>query len=234
MGVLTWACAGLTARADVILTAEGANAALKVMGRLSQQVESGSPESANSLFQLGVEAEMLTSLINDEIVAHGALNKSMIDLATTRAKEFGVAIAYNGKKRKFFYDGAAFRLYAEEHSSGEHVAAAKFAVLEKQFYLSTGSEADPLLEGVEACKRFLADYPKFELNAEVNMFVAIDYRDLFRLYREQGDARNRSKYEKLARQQFQLIVDSYPQSEQAEISRRLLSRFEQELQASQK
>jgi hypothetical protein len=217
----------LEARADIILSSAGLNATLKTMERLKQQaadVRDGLP----ALFQIGVEADGLASLINDEIASHGMQERELIDLALSRTKALGISIAYNREKKKFFYDGSAFHQYLEAAPGGPYAAQAEFMILSYQFYQSTGTDLQALVAGAETKKQFLARYPTFKGNAELRLYLAIDYRDLYRHYRDAHDAANAEKYRVLTRAEYQRIAARYPGTEQASSARQLLNRFEQE------
>ena len=74
------------------MSAAGLNAILKRMTKLTQQVQSApKSERATALFDLGVEADGLASLMNREVEAHGMQERELLDLALSRTKELGVA-----------------------------------------------------------------------------------------------------------------------------------------------
>lgn len=219
------------APADVILSAEGLNTALKRMERLQQQIADGSAkERAAALFQLGVEAHALATLLNDEVAAHGSQEKGLIDLGLKRAKEAGVEIAYNTQKQQFFYDGAAFQRYLSG-APGERAAEAAFWLLENEFYQSSPEAPEALVAAAANKQAFLRRYPRFAAAADVNVFLAIDYRDLYRHYRGAGDAAKRDRFRELARTQFRSIVRRFRGTEQAKIAEEMLRRFEEEVRS---
>src|SRR5439155_14113960 len=220
---------GVAARADVIMSAEGLNATLKKMERLKRAIENGPErERPGAWFQLGTEGDALATLINAEVASHGMQERELIDLALSRTKELGVGVAYNREKKKFFYDGAGFQQYLALAPQGGHAAEAEFALLSFQFYQSTGADPAAMTKAAAAKQRFLARFPKFKDNAEVSLFLAVDYRDLYRHYRRAGDASNAEKYRVLTRRAYQRIVRQYPGSEQASAARQLLRRFDEE------
>lgn len=224
------ACLAPVAHADVFLTSENLNDALKAMGRLRQQIAKATPaERAEATFLLGLEADSLATLMSDEVIAHGNQEQLLLDLALERTKELSVAIAYNREKRKFFYDGAAFRDYLTMAPGGPQAARATFKVIEGEFYQSVGTDTPAILEAAEKKTAFLARYPKFELNAEVELMLAIDYRDLFRLYDDAGDTAKRNQYRDLVRRQYRTVTRKYPRTEQADAAAKLLARFEEQL-----
>jgi hypothetical protein len=174
------------------------------------------------LFQLGAEADRLASMMNLEVESHGMQERELLDLALSRTKELGVAVAYNRDKKKFFYDGAAFAEYLKATPRGEHAAAAEFKLLSYRFYQSSAQDAGALILAADAKKRFLARYPAFEANAELRLFLAVDYRDLHQRYAEARDDRNAQTYGRLARAECLRIARRYPHTEQADAARQLL------------
>jgi len=164
-------------------------------------------------------------LMNQEVESHGMQERELLDLALSRTKELGVAIAYHREKKKFFYDGAAFAAYLKEAPGGRYAAAAEFKLLSYQFYQSTGTASAATVAAAEAKKRFLARYPKFSDNAELRLYLAVDYRDLSRKYRDADDSANAEKYRLLARAECQRIVRAYPRAEQADAARQMLQRL---------
>jgi hypothetical protein len=221
--------AASAARADVIMTATGLNATLKTMERLTLQAGNGADaERADATFQLAVQADALASLMSNEVASHGMGQRELLDLALARTKELGVVIAYDRDKKKFFYDGAAFQRYLDAAPHGAHAANAEFTLLAYQFYKSTGTDVQALAAAVEAKKRFLARYPRFEANAELSLYLAVDYSDLYRHYRDAHDVPAAERFRRLTRAEYQRIARDYPGTEQADSARQLLRRFDEE------
>jgi hypothetical protein len=219
------------AYADVIMTAAGLNTTLKAMERLTQQATGGSAsQRAEATFQLGVQADALASLMNDEVASHGMEQRELIDLALSRTRALGIAIAYDRDRKKFFYDGAAFQRYLETAPHGAHAADAEFTLLAYQFYKSTGTDVQTLTTAAEAKKRFLARYPGFKANAELSLYLAIDYRDLYLQYRDAHDSAAAERFRRLTRAEYQRIARQYPGTEQSSSARQLLRRFDEETQ----
>jgi hypothetical protein len=216
--------------ADVILSAQNLNDALKSMARLRQQAaKSPPPQRAEALFLLGLEADALATLMSDEVIAHGDQEQLLLDLGLERTREMGIAISYSREKQKFFYDGAAFREYLALAPQGPQAARAAYKVIEGEFYQSPGTDIAAVTAAAGRKAGFLSRYPKFELNAEVSLMLAIDYRDLFRLHDAAGNEANRNRYRELVRRQYRDVSRRYPGTEQAEAARKLLARFEEDL-----
>lgn len=222
-----------TVSADVILSAAALNDALKKMERLQQTIaaSAGTPR-AEAWFELGVAAGALTTLINDEVAAHGSQEKALIDLGISRTRELGIAIAYDAPKKKFFYDNAAFRRYLELLPRGARAAAASFKLIEGDFFQASATDAPAIRAAAERKRLFLRQHRSFEGAVEVHLMLSVDYRDLYRHSKAAGDSANRDRYRDLTRQQLRTLMKSYPQAEQAEIARRMLQRFDEEWRAT--
>lgn len=233
IAVLTCVAAmSATLSADIILSAAALNDALKKMERLKQTIAATSgPTRAGAWFELGVAADALTTLINDEVAAHGSQEKALIDLGISRTRELGVAIAYDAAKKKFFYDNAAFREYLAAAPRGAYAAASSFKVIEGDFFQSSPTDAPAILAAAERKRAFLRQHRSFAGAVEVHLMLSVDYRDLYRHYRTAGDTANRDRYRDLTRRQLHVLMKSYPQAEQAEIARRMLQRFDEEWRA---
>ena len=211
------------AQADVIMSAPALNATLKTVEKLKRQTAAAEkPAREEALFQLGVEADGLASIMNLEVESHGMQERELLDLALSRTKELGVSVAYNRDKKKFFYDGAAFAEYLKEAPRGAHAAAAEFTLLSYRFYQSSAADIAALIAGVDAKKRFLARYPRFDANAQLRLYLAVDYRDLHLRYLEARDSANAAACRQLARAECLRIARQYPRTEQADAARQLL------------
>jgi len=212
-----------TARADVIMSAPALNATLKTMEKLKRQVDGEvAAGRAEALFQLGAEADALAGTMNLEVESHGMQERALLDLALSRTKELGVGIAYNGAKKKFFYDGAAFADYLKQAPRGAHAAAAEFKLLSYAFYQASADDVGTIATAASAKKQFLARYPRFEANAEMRLYLAVDFRDLYQRYADARDAPNAAKYRRLARAECLRITRTFSGTEQADAARQLL------------
>lgn len=221
--------AGATAvRADIILSSAVLNDALKNMERLRQQAAAGAPaERAEALFAFGTEADALAELLTAEVAAHGSQEKALIDLAIARTGEMGAAIAYNREKKKFFYDNAAFTHYVETFPRGRQAAHAEFKLIEGDYFQSSAAEIEKVRAASARKQAFLGKYPRFARNSEVSLMLSIDYRDLYRHYRQANDAANRDRYVALTRKQLTATI-GYKGSEESPIAAEILKRFNAE------
>jgi uncharacterized protein DUF6702 len=221
--VIALLLAAAPAGADVILSAPALNATLKAMEKLKRQTAAeAKPERAAAWFQLGTEADGLAELLNLEVESHGMQERELLDLALGRTRELGVGIAYNREKKKFFYDGAAFAEYLSAAPHGTHAAAAEFKLLSYRFYQSSAADSAALVAAARDTQRFLIRYPAFAGDAEVRLYLAVDYRDLHRRALEAGDAPAAAKWRRLARAECLRIARHYPRTEQADAARQML------------
>ncbi len=221
---------GATLSADVILSSANLNDALKKMERIRQSLPAATGTGAAELrLQLAVEADALTTLINDEVAEHGSQEKALIDLGLRRTRDLGVSIAYDAAKKKFFYDGAGFREYLEVQPKGQHAAGAHFKLIELDFFRGTGTDVAALEAAALRKQQFVRQYASYPNTPEVHLMLSVDYRDLYRHYKTAGQTGTATKYRDLTRQQLRLLTRSFPEAEQAEIARRMLQRFEDEL-----
>jgi hypothetical protein len=226
--LLIWVA--FTCRADVFLTAENLNSSLKQMQRMQLQLQDEAvADKSNSLYQLGVTADELAKLLTDEVTAHGAENEKLIELALQRTEAMSVAISWHGRHESFFYDGDAFQRYQSEFPEGDDIADVQFRLMKREFYLASATGGESLLESSRNKKAFLDRFPGYENNEQVELFLAIDYRDLYRLYAESGDSTSSREMQEKTVQQFQHIIKEYPDVEAGQIASRLLERFQSEV-----
>ena len=216
--VLVFAAAPML-RADVILTSENLNESLKTMQRLQQQASQGAKaEQVEALFDLGVASDALASLLTDEVAEHGMQETQLLELAMRRTREMGHQIEWSIEKRRFFYEGAAFRAYLQQAPKGRRGAEASFWMVETEFYKTGREDAPGILKAVEHKKNFLKAYPRFKLVADVGVFLAIDYRDLYRRHASLGETAAARRFRKLAREQLTRVASSDPSSEAGRIA----------------
>jgi hypothetical protein len=217
-------------QADVFLTAENLNSSLKQMRRLELKIDADSMGNADDLYELGVEAEVLAKLLTDEVTAHGPQNEGLITLALERTGSMGIIIEWFGRNESFYYDGAVFHAYLAQEPNGIHNADSRFRLMQRSFFLGGNVTVSGLLEAVAAKRAFITSYPDFHKLHEVELYLAIDLRDLWRLYIESGDTALAADYREKTRDQFIHTRDTYDQLEAGSIASRLLERFEGEIE----
>ena len=218
-------------QSDIFLTSENLNSALKKMQRLQLKIQDNkSVDKDQTFYLLGVEADTLAKLLTDEVSAHGAENESLINLALDRAGDINVMIKWFGRNKRFFYNADAFKQYLDISPNGENAAESNFRVIEWEFYLSETTGLDSLLKASQKKQDFLQRFPDFGNKSEVGLYLAIDYRDLWRHYRKSGDNDTANQYQEITRQQISNIAEKYQDTETGDIAGRLLERFQRELE----
>lgn len=217
------------AGADVVLTSEALNAALKQMQRLQAGgQDGGGAMTADSTFALAEEARALADLMSREVAAHGWQQKPMLDLALRRTSALGVHIAWSAAHERFFYDGEAYRRYLEAAPRGTHAAESMFQLLWYDFYHAEADDHAALVAQTAYAQEFLRRFPGSANAAEAGLFLAITYRDLWRSCRRNEAEDCDGRYAALTREQFGRVAAQHAGTDQAEIASRLLRRFEME------
>lgn len=221
--------ATVPARGDVILSAEALNDSLKTLQRHQRQVaQAGPADASQALFDLGVAADALASLLSDEVAAHGMQERQLLELALRRTRDIGVAIQWVIEKDRFFYDGAAFRAYLERVPDGPRAAEARFWIVETEFYRTSREDPAAIRAAIETKKAFLRRHPAFTLAPNVGVFLAIDYRDLSRYLADAGRRGEAARYARLAREQFARVARAHPGTDPGKIAAELLERMKAE------
>ena len=112
-----------------------------------------------------------------------------------------------------------------------HAEQATFKLIEADFFQSEPTDIGGIEAGTLRKQAFLRQYPASAGAPEVHLMLSVDYRDLFRHYDAAGDRLKRTRYRDAARQQMRELMKRFPETEQAEIARRMLQRFDDELRA---
>jgi hypothetical protein len=184
--------------------------------------------TADAVFTLGEEARALADLMSKEVAAHGWQQKPMLELALRRTAALGVHIAWSAAHQRFFYDGEAYRRYLEAAPEGMHAADSMFQLLWYDFYQAETADHAALVAQAAYAKEFLRRFPDSANAAEAGLFLAINYRDLWRGCRQSTAEDCDGRYAALAREQFRRVATEHAGSDQSEIASRLLQRFDME------
>ncbi len=212
------------ANADIFLTSENLNTALKQIQRSQLQIQNqDDPESA--LYSLGKTADDLAILLSDEVEAHGAENEKLIELALDRTQRLQVNISWFGRHSKFFYDGKALYEYLDLYPDGEYKMDSQFRTITQEFFLSVPQGEEGLLNAITKKETFIKDFPNHNDISEIEFYLAIDYRDLWRHYHGSSDNQQSSQAADATRKQLEHIIEKYRDRDEGEIARRLLERF---------
>lgn len=226
-------CISVVANAHIFLTPQSLDDAIAGIVE-AQSALDGAPVGSSSeepTFRLGEAATELTALMNQEIRAHGRQQDALLAAAVNRASAAGVEIAWSDDHQRYFYDGAAFERYLAISPNGRHSASSRFRLIELDFYLGDSETVPALERRVVEKADFLAQFPGYHEAARVALFLAVDYRDIWRLCRAQGDAECASTYLRRAVEQLHSVSRTYVDSDNGEIAGRLLERLQTEAAA---
>ena len=216
---------------EVILTSENLNSALKQIQLLQQGLENAdNTQKAENHYQIGLLAKELASVLSEEVALYDSQQGGLIQLGLDRSRELGVNIDWFAEKKRFFYDGKDFVDCLQLAPEGSNAGECAYLVLDTEFIHAVIDDAVALNQSAQKKIDYLKQYPEHAHAAEVGILLAIDYRDLWRLYRAGSDTSNETKYRDLTRKQFLWVTENHAKAKQAKIADGLLKRFETEIQ----
>lgn len=223
----------LNAGAHLFLTTETLNDALAQIGAWHDAVDDrpGGAAAHEPLYRLGQAAWELAELMNEEVRTHGLGQQSLMTEGIERAEAFGVNIAWSENHRRFFYDGSAFRRYVLLAPKGPFAADSNYRLIELDFYLGPTDDIEALESRAINKSEFLDLYPNFPARARVGIFLGIDYRDLYRLCIQRGDADCEARYANLAIEQFRKVGAEHAGSDSGDLATGLLDRTRSEIES---
>lgn len=224
--ILVIATGPAPAWADYILGATEVNNSLKTLSRFVKESQDGKTARAraDALAKLAKEANYLASLINLEIRSHGFEQKPLIDLAVGRCEDLGVSIRYDSGKERYFYDQRAYAEYLRVAPSGPHRREAKFLVLERMFYAQKSTDRAGIADLTREIEQFLSRYPKDPRRVELELFLVVLHRDMYRLTSGEPGAGivEKDKVKKLCA----ALIARYPGTAEAKVAEAILNGLE--------
>ncbi len=195
--------------------------------------ETGTAERAAAIHNLAIEANGLMMLLNQEIQLQGMYQQNLLDEAVARAAGLGIEITWSEDHQRYFYTGGAYHRYLELMPDGLYAANSRYHLIETGFYRGNAEYHEGLVARVAMENDFLHRHPEFGNAGRVAMFLAIDYRDLWRICHAADDFECMDRYAKLFRDHLAAVSAHYADSETAELARTLLQRFEAEIAGGQ-
>ena len=206
---------------DEIAAAEAALAA----------AESETGEAA-AAYALAVAADKLTDLLNQELALHGTEQQELIDAAVAHAAERGITIAWSDSHERYFYVGDAYRRHLALAGDSLEAANSRFHLIETGFYLGDPGDRAGLAQRIDMEREYLARFPTLGTAGRVAMFLAVDYRDLWRLCNAAGDAHCASETAGALRAHLQTTIRQFGEEKTSELARSFLERFDAERAAA--
>lgn len=222
------------AHAHIPLTPEILDDAFEELeqARAKADGETETASKAAAIYAFAIKATELMTLLNQEIQLHGVGQQDLLDEAVSRAAGLGVEITWSQDHERYFYTGNAYRQYLRLVPEGLNAANSRYQLIETGFYRGDAGNREELVARAAMESDFMRRYPEFGNAARVAMFLAIDYRDLWRLCRAADDRECTHRYAQLNREHLEAVSARYADSKTGELARTLLQRFEAEIAAA--
>ncbi|MDX1499017.1 MAG: hypothetical protein R3176_03915 [Woeseiaceae bacterium] len=185
-------------------------------------------EKAAAVYALGVAAGKLTDLLNQEIALHGTEQQELIDAAVAHAGERGITITWSDAHERYFYAGDAFRRHVALAGDSLEAANSRFHLIETGFYLGDPGDRAGLTQRIDMEREYLARFPTLGNAGRVAMFLAVDYRDLWRLCVAAGDADCASGTAARLRAHLEWTIEQFSNERTSGLARSFLERFDAE------
>ncbi|MDH3534025.1 MAG: hypothetical protein OEO82_13910 [Gammaproteobacteria bacterium] len=230
LSVLLLLAAG-SAHAHIPLTPAILNDAFEELERAQAAAdrETDKAGKAAAIYGFALKATDLMTLLNQEIQLHGKEQQELLDQAVAVAAGLGIDITWSEDHQRYFYTGNAYRQYLELVPDGLNAANSRYHLIETGFYRGDAANREELDTRAAMESDFLRRYPEYGNAGRVAMFLAIDYRDLWRLCQATKDQECAARYAQLNREHLVAIADRYADGKTGEMARTLLQRFEAEI-----
>lgn len=188
---------------------------------------------AAAIYDFALKATDLMSLLNQEIQLHGSDQQELLDEAVSIAAGIGIEMTWSADHQRYFYSGGAYRHYLQLQPDGLNAANSRYHLIETGFYRGNAENRAELVARATVESDFLRRHPKFGKAGRVAMFLAIDYRDLWRVCRSSNDRECADDYAKRNREHLETVSARYADAKTGELARTFLQRFETEVAATQ-
>lgn len=189
-------------------------------------------EKATAWFEFAGAASELTSLMNEEVTAHGMEQRRLLEEAVARAGELGANIVWSEDHKRYFYLGEAYRKYLALAPEGLHAVDSRYHLIGIDFYQGDSKDLATLAARAADKRDFLERYPAFGDADRVAIYLAVDYRDLWRLCTKQDSCDSAEKYAELLREHLAWVAGHFTGGKTADLAREFLRRFEEEAAAA--
>lgn len=224
-----------SAQAHIPLSPDILNDAFEELERArdAADTEATKAAQAEAIYNTALAATELMNLLNQEVQLHGFEQQQLLDEAISVAATLGVEITWSEKHERYFYAGNAYQRYLDVQPNGINAANSRYYLIETGFYLGSTEDRDAIVTRATIENQFLQRYPEFGNAGRVAMFLAIDYRDLWRICNAKKQRECADQYAKLNRDHLAAISVSFEGSRTADLARTFLQRFEAEIANSE-
>ncbi len=199
------------------------------LAQAAADAETKTAKKADATYDFAMKATGLMTLLNQEIQLHGMDQQSLLDEAVSRAAGLGIELTWSEDHQRYFYAGGAYRRYLEAMPDGLNAANSRYHLIETGFYRGNAGNREELAAQAALESDFLRRYPEFGNAGRVAMFLAIDYRDLWRVCHATNERECADRYAKLNRNHLAAVSAHYADGKTGELARTLLQRFEAEI-----
>ena len=227
-GLLLLLASGMV-QAHIPLTPSIVDDALDQIDNARAAAESNTETRAPALYELAKRATGLMDLLNQEVGLHGFEQRELLDAAVAAAAAHGVEITWSEAHQRYFYRGEAYSRYLELVPDGLEAANSRFHLIETGFYLGDTADRAQLDARVAMARDYLRLFPDTSNAERVAMFLAIDYRDLWRICMAADEKACKICYAKRLREHLHALSTRYAEGKTGEMARAFLARFEAEL-----
>jgi hypothetical protein len=184
---------------------------------------------ATAIYDFASQASGLVTLLNQEIQLHGTDQVELLYAAVVRAAENSIEIVWSDDHESYFYLGGAYRQYLEVAPDGLNAVNSRYHLIETAFYLGDTENHEELAAQAAMQSDFLQRHSEFGNAGRVAMFLAISYRDLWRLCDVTGDDECADRYAILNRDHLKATSARYADDTVGNLARVQLQRFEAEI-----
>lgn len=199
------------------------------LARAAANAETTTAKKASAIYDFAIKATDLMMMLNQEINLHGMERQDLLDEAVARAAGLDIEITWSEDHQRYFYTGSAYRRYLELMPEGLNAANSRYHLIETGFYRGNAENREDLAARAATESDFLQRYPEYDNSRRVAMFLAIDYRDIWRICRAMDDRECMERYAKLIREHLAAVSARYAEDKTGQLARSLLQRFEQEV-----
>lgn len=226
-----WLLAAGGAQAHIPLTPDILNDAFAEIAKAQIRANTAqdSAQKATAIYAVAVDATDLMAMLNQEVTLHGRGQQELLDEAVAVAAEHGIDIRWSEDHQRYFYTGEAYRQYLQLVPDGVEATNSRYHLIETGFYLGDSANREEMAARAEMESDFLRRYPEFGDAGRVAMFLAIDYRDLWRVCQAAADVECADRYARLNRDHLKAVAKRYKDEKTGELAGTLLQRFEAEI-----
>ncbi len=203
------------------------------LAQAAADAETKTAKKADATYDFAMKATGLMTLLNQEIQLQGMYQQGLLDDAVSRAAVLGIEITWSEDHQRYFYAGGAYRRYLEIMPEGLNAANSRYHLIETDFYRGDARNREELATQAATESDFLQRHSEFGNAGRVARFLAINYRDIWRLCHATDDQECADRYATLNRDHLEAVSARYADDTIGKLARTQLQRFEAEVAGGQ-